>query len=111
MAINLQNIAPEQTSSKKSAAKQSGGVADFLNRDIQLFSRGLNDKKKERFYGGLAILFASGVDIRTVLDLIEDEQNSKSDRAIFGAIRQHIMKGGTFTTTSSPPELRDLVRK
>lgn len=73
-------------------------MADFLNRDIELFSRGLSDKKKERFYGGLAILFDSGVDIRTVLDLIEEEQNSKSDRAIFGAIRQHILKGGTFST-------------
>lgn len=96
MAIDLGNISPQPKPAATAGRKQSK-LTELLSRDIQ-FSTGLSDKKKERFYSGLAILFSSGVDIRTVLDLIEDEQTGKADRALFGRIRKHIMQGGTFSS-------------
>ena len=46
----------------------------FLNKDISLGSKQLNDKKKEGFYNELTLLLDAGVDIKSSLELIESEQ-------------------------------------
>lgn len=73
------------------------GLMALLNKDIQLFGGGFNDKKKERFYSELTILFSSGLDIKTILDLIEAEQKKEKDKALFSKIRHDVLKGSTLS--------------
>jgi type IV pilus assembly protein PilC len=71
-------------------AKETG----ILHKEISLFGRGLSDKKKERFYSELNILFASGVDIKTALELVEEEQSKAKDKLLFGQIKEAVVNGG-----------------
>lgn len=66
---------------------------NFLNRDMQIGSKGINDKKKENFYSELSILMSSGVDIRTSLDIIISEQKAEKEKAVYELIKSEITGG------------------
>lgn len=65
----------------------------FLNKDISLGSKQLNDKKKEGFYNELTLLLDAGVDIKSSLELIESEQVKKQDKELFAEIRRQVISG------------------
>ncbi|HTF81922.1 MAG TPA: type II secretion system F family protein, partial [Cytophagales bacterium] len=69
----------------------------FLNKDIQLFGSGLSDKLKEEFYHQLAMLLASGVDVRTTFDIIVDEQQKAKHRELFANVQDMVIKGDTLS--------------
>lgn len=97
MSIDLQEI-QQKIKAKPSTgkSKQPSGM-DFLNKEITLFGSGLSDKNKERFYSELNILFSAGVDIKSALELIEEEQTKKSDKDLYGSIKEFILKGGSLS--------------
>lgn len=70
-----------------------GRVTDLLSHEINLWGKEMKDKKKESFYSELTILLSSGIDIRTALDIIVDEQKSEVDRNIFHSIKTDIIGG------------------
>lgn len=73
-----------------------GGVLEFFNRDIKLFSRGMSDRKKERFYSELHVLLTAGVDIRTAFELLESEAEKKEEKELYGSILNAIVRGATL---------------
>lgn len=75
------------------SVKERKGTLDFLNKDLKLFETGFSDKKKERFYSELCILFSAGVDIRSALELIEEEQTKEKDKILFATIKESIIAG------------------
>ena len=77
--------------------KKETSVFDFLSKDIRLFGTQLNDKKKERFYSELNILFSAGIDIKTALELIEEEQTKKAEKELFSKIRESVINGGSLS--------------
>ena len=89
MGIDLNKI----SSSKKASTTKDGGVMAFLNKDISLGSKQLNDKKKEGFYNELTLLLDAGVDIKSSLELIESEQVKKQDKELFAEIRRQVISG------------------
>lgn len=96
MKIDISHIQPNKGPATDAPAGESGIMA-ILNKDIQLFGGGFNDKKKERFYSELTILFSSGLDIKTILDLIEAEQKKEKEKALFSKIRHDVLKGSTLS--------------
>ena len=96
MATIELNKSYKKASVSKSSLDVQKSKLDFLSKDIQLFGKGLNDKKKENFYSELSILFSAGVDIRTALELIEEEQ--VKDKAIYTEIKEAIIAGATLST-------------
>jgi type IV pilus assembly protein PilC len=94
MAIELKKI---QTATKSAKPKAENTLANrilsLLNKDIRLGGGGLKDKKKESFYSELHILLSSGIDIRTALDIIVEEQKSESDKTLFKTIRDEVIGG------------------
>lgn len=68
-------------------------AAGLLSKEINLWGKEMKDKKKESFYSELTILLSSGIDIRTALDIIVDEQTSETDRKIFQSIKSDIIGG------------------
>lgn len=77
--------------------KEEKGTFDFLNRDVKLFGSGFSDKKKERFYSELCILFSAKVDIRSALELIEEEQTKEKDRILFSTIKEAVISGSSLS--------------
>jgi type IV pilus assembly protein PilC len=82
---------------KNTSAEDQKSPFDFLNKDIKLFGSAFNDKKKERFYSELCILFSAGVDIRSALELIEEEQTKEKDRLLFSSIKESIIAGNSLS--------------
>ena len=85
MAIDITRL-PKQKSTKIELPQKS--VFDFLNRDIKLFGSGLKDKTKEAFFHELSILLIAGIDIKTALELIAQEQAKPGDALIFEKIKK-----------------------
>jgi type IV pilus assembly protein PilC len=96
MAIEINKLKANQkkTSDPKTEGK---GIFDFLNKDISLFGTQLKDKKKENFYTELGILIISGIDIRTALEIITEEQKAGADRELFGKINSDVINGDSLS--------------
>ena len=96
MEIDIRKI--QQQDRKKSQDKKGSSVNfDFLNRDIRLGSKKINDTKKERFYNQLGVLFSSGIDLGTALKIFIDDEQSAKIRKHFQAIFDDVLKGLSFS--------------
>src|SRR5688572_3656933 len=74
------------------------GFWDFLNKDIRFGSSRLSDKIKENFYLELWSLLEAGVDIRTALDLVKEEQKKKKLKNIFEDVQNQVVSGSTLSS-------------
>jgi type IV pilus assembly protein PilC len=66
---------------------------DFLNKDISLFSSGLGDKEKEKFFSELSLLISEGIDIKTAIELATDENEKRKIVEIYSEIKNKILNG------------------
>src|ERR1041385_1029398 len=92
MGIDISKISLPQTATEKKSAL----LFAFLQKDIKLSGNSWNDKKKERFYNGLHVLLTAGIDIRTALELLEQESEKKDEKIIAGQILRAIVDGQTL---------------
>jgi len=101
VAIDLKEIEKHNnvTTQQKQVAEKStqNSIFDFLNKDIRLFGNKLKDKKKEKFYSELGILLSSGLDIKSSLDIIVDEQTKEADKNLFESISIQLVEGGSLS--------------
>lgn len=95
MTVNLKNIQSTNTSINNSIGATSWikRLEGILSKDIKFGNGQLNDKKKESFYSEMGILLASGIDIRTALEIVADEQKSEIDKNMYHTIKSDIIKG------------------
>ncbi|SDD44402.1 type II secretion system F family protein [Niabella drilacis] len=70
----------------------------LLTREFSLFGKPFPDKIKESFYLELGSLMDAGLDIRTALQLIRDEQTKKAPRAILSAVLEKVINGSSLST-------------
>jgi len=94
-AIDLNKISKSKKIQPIGSKEKS--ALDFLNKDIKFFGSGFNDKKKARFNSELCILFSAGVDIRSALELIEEEQTKEKDKLLFSNIKESIISGSSLS--------------
>ena len=94
--IKQQHTAQQPVESKQPAEKKS--LWDLLNRDIRIGRGGLPDKIKESFYLELWSLLTAGVDIRTALDLVGEEQKKKKVKRVFSEVQNLVVSGSTFSS-------------
>lgn len=83
-------------SSSKTENGPTSKKESIFNRDIQLFNT-FNDKKKERFYMDLRILLMAGVDLKSALELIIEEQPKEKEKKFFEGIYQDVIKGKSLS--------------
>ncbi|WP_205511071.1 type II secretion system F family protein [Longitalea arenae] len=82
---------------KAAPPEATTGIWGFLNKDIQLGGDRLPDTVKENFYLELSTLLEAGIDIRTALELIKNEQKKKKAKALFDEILQLVINGTTLS--------------
>ncbi len=84
-----------QRSLKHSAKKKDTGfsIEAILSKEISFGSNSFSDSKKEKFYSELNILLSSGLDLRSALELIENEQENQKEKDFFNEIKTNIISG------------------
>ncbi len=98
--LDLRKIKARQTANVTARVETSEaekGIWGFLNKDIQLGGDKLPDRIKESFYLELSTLLEAGVDIRTALELIKNEQKKKKIKTLFEDILQQVVNGTTLS--------------
>lgn len=68
-------------------------LSDTLSRDIAFFDKKFGQTQKEAFYSELGLLLSSGIDIKTALEIIEDQMKVKKHRGIIVQIKDDIISG------------------
>ncbi len=91
--IDLATYKAQNNVERSKDAVKSSSLADLLNKDITIFKTGFSDKKKEHFYSELNILLAAGVDIKTALELIAEQQKKEEDKLFFEKIKDIVVGG------------------
>ncbi|HEY6160627.1 MAG TPA: type II secretion system F family protein [Bacteroidia bacterium] len=94
--IDIRKLGSTSQQAKAAEGREEVSVFDLLNKEISLFPKKLNDRKKERFYFELGILVSAGVDIETALGLIVDQQRKKQDKEIFEKIKAEVLSHGNL---------------
>src|SRR4051812_14242593 len=95
-SIDLRNYNIKKT--KKVVVKEKNKAAtNFFNQEIKVLAQSFGDKKKEKFYSELNILFSAGVDISAALELIVEEQTKKADKKLFSDIRADVVNGQSLS--------------
>lgn len=75
----------------ESQEKQSKSKSAF-NWDLPSLKR-ISDKQKEAFYREFSALLKSGIDFNQSLNVLRDQQKSKTMKEILGAIHEDVVKG------------------
>ncbi|MBI2269780.1 MAG: type II secretion system F family protein [Bacteroidetes bacterium] len=91
--IDLATYQRQDIKKEAKASAKGSSLMEFLNKDIKLFKTGFSDKKKERFYSELNILFDADLDIKTSLELIAGQQKKEEDRLLFENIKDIVVGG------------------
>ena len=93
MAFQIKDKNPQILSPKEDTISS---ITKLLNKDIQLFNNGFSDMQKEQFYSKLYTLLNAGVDIKAVLELIEESSNKKVIKETILQIKEAIIDGASF---------------
>jgi type IV pilus assembly protein PilC len=72
-------------------------VEELLTKDITLFGRPFPDKIKESFYLEMGSLMGAGLDIRTALQLIGDEQKKKKIKDTLSSVLEKVISGSSLS--------------
>ena len=93
MDLSSINTASQKTNAQVSSNNGKDAASlPFWQRDIQL-GNPFPDKKREAFFNELAILLEAGVDIKSSMDIIEEEQTKKKDKELFSGMRAALLEG------------------
>ncbi|MGD2034791.1 MAG: type II secretion system F family protein [Bacteroidales bacterium] len=96
MVIDIKEIR-EKKGSRKRGSKGKGMNFDFLNREISFRKKKISDIKKERFYSQLGVLFSSGIDLGSALQIFNEDKHSQSHKKIFSRVFDDVIGGMSFS--------------
>jgi type IV pilus assembly protein PilC len=91
--VSISNIRFEKAVKKQSKSK----INSLLSKEIHFGRYRLKDNKKEEFYGEISILFASGIDMRTALSIISNQQKKKKDKELFTNMLNLVTSGESLS--------------
>jgi type IV pilus assembly protein PilC len=93
MAFQLDNISQQ----KASPTKEGQDNLTFLKKEITLFNSTFSNKVKEDFYTELGVLLKAGVSLKEALELIENSQKKKQNKAVLHNISKDIVSGESLS--------------
>lgn len=92
--INIKELSTVKQSSTSSMRSEGDSVINrILSYEINLFGKVFSDKKKEKFYSQLYLLIDSGVDLKSSLELLKEQQTKKNDIELFNIISHDVSEG------------------
>ena len=97
MSIDLKDISVPKQEKKQTQNKNESNPLDFLNKEISFSGNKLKDKQKEDFYSSLSMLLSSGIDMRSALKIIFEEQKKKKEKEIFNQLYENLVGGDSLS--------------
>lgn len=91
MAIDISKL----NSTKKENSKQESSVSSFLKKDFS-FNTTLKAKDKEAIYKDLSVLLAAGVDFKTALEILSNQQKKEFIKNLLLHIQNEVISGKNF---------------
>lgn len=95
--LKKQSNKESQPSTGKDTTSFMKQLEGLLTREFSLFGKPFPDKVKESFYLELGSLMDAGLDIRTALQLIRDEQTKKAPKAILTTVLEKVVNGSSLS--------------
>lgn len=92
MDIKIDNI-KDFSEEKPKIKERDPEKKNFLNREISFSKGGLSSKLKEEIYNDMGMLLEAGVDIKSALSLIVNEQKSDKNRSKWKKVLQSLENG------------------
>src|SRR5688572_21271221 len=93
MSVNLNDL---RNSEPVKSTAGDWKLKELLEKDIQLFPSRFTDKDKESFYLELSTLLVAGLDIKSALELIEDEQAKRKNKELIKNIKDNVINGDSL---------------
>ena len=97
MSIEISKIKSSTKQKEQKSKNKKTSILELLNKDISIFKKKLKDRKKETFFSELSILLSSGIDIKTSLELIVEEQTKKTDKELISGIYSQVVEGSSLS--------------
>lgn len=97
MAIKIQELKKGPVNGNKQSKEERRELFSFLHKDISLSGNKLSDRKKEAYYSEMSILLSSGIDIRSALDIVVEEQKTHKDKKLYQSIRESVVGGKSLS--------------
>ena len=69
----------------------------LFNREISFGSKEFPDKKKEYLYLELSSLLQAGINLKSSLELLTNEQQKQQDKFLYQKIQEAVLKGSPFS--------------
>jgi type IV pilus assembly protein PilC len=89
--IDLSKYQTYTTEASDNAEKK--GIGSLLNKEITLFGKRFDSKRKEWFYSELSILLSSGIDTKASLELIAEEAKKGKEREMLTRLKDQVIAG------------------
>jgi type IV pilus assembly protein PilC len=96
-SIDLSRYEPKKSATPKTVTEQPSAIRTLLNKDISFGGNELPDKKKEYLYLELSSLLQAGVNLKTSLELIIDDQQKEKDKQLFSSVKAVVMNGSSLS--------------
>ncbi|TKG88103.1 type II secretion system F family protein [Puteibacter caeruleilacunae] len=93
MSIDLNNIQIETPDTESNGTQEEGHAFAFLNKEINLFKPKFTNEKKEEFYSEVGMLLSSGLDIRTIFQLMAQEKEKDKHKVFYESIYDDLVSG------------------
>jgi len=93
----LNEIKKPPRKQQKAPVNKKNSWSNILNKEISLFQNKRSNKKKEAFYSELSVLLASGMDIKSSLEIIAEQQKKEKDQQFYENILNEVVKGRTLS--------------
>jgi type IV pilus assembly protein PilC len=94
--INLKEFSIAKERESKREKSSSIDFKKILETDIKLFPVKFTDKNRESFYLELSTLLKAGLDIKSALELIEEEQEKPKHKEIIHKVKEDLVNGASL---------------
>lgn len=105
LALNINEIQNNNKSGDNKDNSIIDQISAFMSKDISFGSKKIPDKRKEFFYSELNILLSSGVDIKTSIEIIKEQNTKKKDIELYSSIKNEIINGSSLSEALKKTEL------
>ncbi len=92
MGIKIQKHKEE-----KKAKDKNWDISEILTKEITLFGKNFNNKKKEQWYNELNVLLRSGIDLKSGLELLAETQKKEQDAKMISEMLEELVNGKPFS--------------
>jgi type IV pilus assembly protein PilC len=93
--LNIRELSKKKRTNE-GMPREAFDLMKILQTDIKIFPDKFTDKNKEAFYLELSTLLKAGLDIKSSLELLEEEQEKKKHKEIVQQLKDNLINGASL---------------